>query len=316
MSDAPTPTHTSPDVDADHRTREDHATRWAAVAFGVGIVASLALLAVYLAGGDTQWEGILLFVTFTAVGTGLGIWVRVVIGPEKELVEDRYPMRSEDEDRQAFEQAFDDALGEAVPGGRRRFLLRLLGGVGASLALALTAPLLSLGPVFSRGARNDLFVTAWEHGVRLATPEGEELRPDEVVVDQLVTVFPSGSDNPADAQAVLVGARPDRLQRDSLAAPDGTIDGLVCYSKICTHAGCPVGLYRASVGELLCPCHQSTFDVSHGARVLSGPAGRPLPQLPIGVDDQGFLIALGDFTEPVGPSFWNMTQTADVEGEA
>lgn len=310
MSDAPTPDTGSEQARA---ARENRATRLAAIAFGTAIVTSLGLLAVYLAGGDTQWEGILLFLTFAAVGTGLGIWVRVIIGPEKELVEDRYPMASGDKDRQAFREAYADSLGEATVGGRRRFLLRLLGGVGASLGLALTAPLLSLGPIFSAGARNQLFVTEWERGIRLATSEGDELRPEDVIVDQFVTVFPSGSDNPADAQAVLIGTRPGALDRAGLPAPEGTVEGLVCYSKICTHAGCPVGLYRAAVGELLCPCHQSTFDVNDGARVLSGPTGRPLPQLPIGTDDQGFLIALGEFTDPVGPTFWNITHDPDVE---
>ena len=302
----------------DRRRREDRAARWAAVAFGAAILASLGLLAVYLGGGDTQWEGILLFVTFAAVGLGLGIWVRVVLGPEEQLVEPRYPMRSDEHDRSAFEDAFAESLGEARAGGRRRFLLRLLGGVGVSLGLALTAPLLSLGPIFSRGARNELFETAWREGVRLATPEGEEIRATDVGVDQVVTVFPSGSDHPADSQALLIGLRPRAFVEETLASPEGTIEGLVCYSKICTHAGCPVGLYRAAVGELLCPCHQSTFDVNRGAAVLSGPAGRPLPQLPIGVDDEGFLIALGEFTEPVGPTFWNYTQGQDDEqgGEA
>ncbi|HYP22826.1 MAG TPA: Rieske (2Fe-2S) protein, partial [Actinomycetota bacterium] len=83
-------------------------------------------------------------------------------------------------------------------------------------------------------------------------------------------------------------------------------EGCVGYSKICTHAGCPVGLYRAQAHELLCPCHQSTFDVLRGAVPTFGPADRPLPQLPRGVDDEGVLIALGDFPEPVGPGFWNL----------
>ena len=302
----------------DQRRREDRAARWAAVAFGLAIVASLGLLAVYLGGGDTQWEGILLFVTFSAVGIGLGIWVRVVLGPEQQLVEPRYPMRSDEGDRTAFEDAFAESLGEARVGGRRRFLLRLLGGVGVSLGLALTAPLLSLGPIFSRGARNELFETAWRRGVRLVTPEGEEILAADVGVDQVVTVFPAGTDHPADAQAILIGLRPRAIVEEAMASPEGTIEGLVCYSKICTHAGCPVGLYRASVGELLCPCHQSTFAVNRGAAVLSGPAGRPLPQLPIGVDDEGYLVALGEFTAPVGPTFWNYTQGTgtDQEGEA
>jgi ubiquinol-cytochrome c reductase iron-sulfur subunit len=84
-------------------------------------------------------------------------------------------------------------------------------------------------------------------------------------------------------------------------------EGCVGYSKICTHAGCPVGLYRSEAHQLLCPCHQSTFDVLRGAVPVFGPAARPLPQLPMEVDADGYLVARGDFHEPVGPSFWNVT---------
>jgi quinol---cytochrome c reductase iron-sulfur subunit len=86
---------------------------------------------------------------------------------------------------------------------------------------------------------------------------------------------------------------------------DWTVNGVVAFSKICTHAGCPVGLYQTDTQELFCPCHQSTFSVPEGARPTFGPATRPLPQLPIGLDDDGFIIALSDYTEPVGPGFWN-----------
>ncbi len=81
-------------------------------------------------------------------------------------------------------------------------------------------------------------------------------------------------------------------------------DGIVAYSKVCTHVGCPVALYEQQTHHLLCPCHQSQFDVTDEAKVIFGPAARPLPQLPITVDDEGYLIAQSDFTEPVGPSFW------------
>jgi ubiquinol-cytochrome c reductase iron-sulfur subunit len=81
--------------------------------------------------------------------------------------------------------------------------------------------------------------------------------------------------------------------------------GFVAYSKICTHAGCPVGLYQAQLHELLCPCHQSNFDVLSGARPLFGPAAVALPQLPLRITPDGFLAATGDFSEPVGPYFWH-----------
>ena len=83
-----------------------------------------------------------------------------------------------------------------------------------------------------------------------------------------------------------------------------TVDNIVAYSKICTHVGCPVALYEETTHHILCPCHQSTFQAAEGARVIFGPAARPLPQLPLGTDSEGYLVALSDFTQPVGPSFW------------
>jgi ubiquinol-cytochrome c reductase iron-sulfur subunit len=88
-------------------------------------------------------------------------------------------------------------------------------------------------------------------------------------------------------------------------AAEAAFGTLVAFSKVCTHAGCPVGLYQAETRELFCPCHQSAFNVLKGAQPASGPATRALPQLPLGIDDDGYLIALGDFPEPVGPGFWN-----------
>lgn len=288
------------------REREDRGARVAAIAFTVAIVAALGLTAVYVWGGQTQLEGLLLLVSFGAVGTGLGVWGRRVVGP-KIVIEERNPLPSTAQARDEFEAAYEASLGEAVPGGRRRFLLRLLAGAGASLGLALLVPLRSLGP----GPGGVMFVTEWEPGRRLVDATGEPILAAAMAADEVRTVFPEGAEGDAKAQALLIGTRPDQLDHEALAVE--TVGELVCYSKVCTHAGCPVGLYRASVGELICPCHQSMFDVNRGAEVVSGPAGRPLPQLPLGVDDEGYLVATGDFSQPVGPSFWNVTH--DVEAE-
>jgi ubiquinol-cytochrome c reductase iron-sulfur subunit len=283
------------------RGREDRAARGAAVAFLVAIAAAIGLFAVYLSGGQTQLEGALLFAAFGGIGVGLGIWAKVLLH-EPELVEDRPPLHSSPEERAEFVKVYGGATGTPTP--RRRFLVRLLAGAGTSLGLALLLPFRSLGP----GPENELFTTSWSDGEHLVTTEGERIRATDIVTDQIVTVFPESATTPeqrADSQAVLIGLRADRM-----ALPEGspaTVQNLVAYSKICTHAGCPVGLYRAAVGELLCPCHQSTFDVNEGARVRSGPAGRALPQLPLGTDDEGLLVARGDFEGPVGPAFWNMT---------
>lgn len=279
----------------------DRATRTAAVAFTVAMLAGVGLVAVYLAGGQTQVEGGLLFLAFGGVAVGLTIWAKALLD-EPDLVEERHPMRSAEEERQAFERAYMDAMAGPDPrkAPRRRFLSRLLAGAGASLAVALLLPFRSLGEAPGR----DLFRTAWRDGVRLVGYDGQPFRPEDMNVGAVETVFPEGNIGSGDSQALLIGVDMERLRLASDAPP--TVDGVVCYSKVCTHAGCPVGLYRASVGELLCPCHQSKFDAWTGAEPLSGPTTRPLPQLPLGVDDGGYLVALGDFEEPVGPAFWNM----------
>ncbi len=296
----------TPEEMAEQERREQRATRVAALSFGVAILAALGLVAVYIGGGDTQLEGLLLTVAFGGVAVGLGVWVKVIIGHEL-VVEPRHPLRSTPDARQAFEKEFDDAVDAVGSPDRRKFLGRLLAGAGASMGLALTVPFLSLGPIFSRGAQDELFETAWTSGKRLVTPEGQFLRPEDFTADQIATVFPEDAGTPADSQAVLINLQEGRLVATAMPEPGGVVGDLVCYSKLCTHAGCPVGLFRAREGELICPCHQSLFDVNAGAAVKSGPAGRPLPQLPIGVDAEGYLVATGDFTAPVGPSFWNMT---------
>jgi ubiquinol-cytochrome c reductase iron-sulfur subunit len=137
--------------------------------------------------------------------------------------------------------------------------------------------------------------------------DGEPAHREELEVGSILTVFPEGVPGSPDGQTVLIRVDPGelRLPPDRAAwAPEG----FVAYSKICTHAGCPVGLFRAETHELICPCHQSTFDVLEGARPRSGPAARPLPQLPIQLQPDGTFVALGDYPEPVGPSFWDMSR--------
>jgi len=129
------------------------------------------------------------------------------------------------------------------------------------------------------------------------------VRVDELDEGGVLTVFPEGDQSPGDAQVILLRLDPGdlHLADDRVSwAPEGN----VAYSKLCTHAGCPVGLFEAETRQLLCPCHQSVFAADEGARVLFGPAPRSLPQLPLDVDEEGYLVARGDFPEPVGPGYW------------
>jgi len=273
------------------------AERVVAFCFAASAVASLGLLVVYAVGGDAQLEGLLLGIALGGLGVGVLVWARRLLH-EDETTEARPPLGSSDA---AMERTTDALEDEEV--SRRSLLVRMLLGAGGSLAAALAIPALSLGP----RPGQSLFRTEWTRGKRLVDVDGNPLRPEMVRAGAVQTVFPEGQVGVADAQTLLLRVDPDDLQLPE-GREDWAPEGVVGYSKICTHAGCPVGLYRAQSHELLCPCHQSTFDVLRGAVPTFGPADRPLPQLPIEVDSDGYLVASGDFSEPVGPGFWNLPQ--------
>ncbi len=271
--------------------------RLVATCFAIAIAAAVGLGLVYLAGGQPQLEGALLALSLGGVGVGLVIWVNHLF-PAEHVSQPRPQLVSEPPDREAFVERLE--AGEEHF-GRRKLLVRLLGGAAAALGAALLFPVRSLGPSPGTALRR----TAWYEGARLVTPGAEgPLRADDLGVGTVLTVFPAGREAPEDSAVVLL-----RVDEGRLDLPAGREDwaprGFVAYSKICTHVGCPVGLYQESTQVLVCPCHQSMFDVLRGARPIFGPAVLALPQLPLGIDDDGELYARSDFEEPVGPSFWN-----------
>jgi len=276
--------------------RERRAERLVLASFGVTLLTGLALLGVYAFGGDTQVQGILLAICLGGLGTGIVLWAQELMSNE-EREEERHPMGTGPEGSAAVAEALTDEAGFS----RRRMLQGGLVAAFGGLAAALAIPILSLGPAPGRS----LFETPWKKGSRLVGFDGQPVRAETIPQDGVVTVFPDGYPGSADGQTLLINAGADRLQLQGDAATWAP-GGFVAYSKVCTHAGCPVGLYRAVQGQLICPCHQSTFDVMRGAVPLFGPAARPLPQLPIQLEADGTFTALGDFNEPVGPSFWNM----------
>jgi ubiquinol-cytochrome c reductase iron-sulfur subunit len=288
---------TSRELTGDQRKAERRAT----VAFAVAIVSGIGLFVVYFRGGQTQVEGVLFALALGGLGVGLALWGNHLL-EAREVVEERHELTSGPAGRQAFGQTLGEELGPAI--GRRSLLLRMLAGAGGALGLALLLPVLSLGPAPGRSLKE----TAWRNGRRVVDEEGHLVTLATVPEDGFITVFPEGETGSADAQALLINVRPGLLKLPPERLQGVPRGSLVCYSKICTHAGCPVGLYRAETHSLLCPCHQSQFDVLNGAEPFFGPAARPLPQLPLGVDEEGVLIALGDFTEPVGPAFWDRSK--------
>ncbi|HEY6057370.1 MAG TPA: Rieske (2Fe-2S) protein, partial [Candidatus Limnocylindrales bacterium] len=234
---------------------------------------------------------------------GIIVWGQSLL-PDAERDEPRHALggreRLPEEGRPGGDVGPDDA---AVEGAitRRVALLRLLAGAFAGLGAALAVPVFSLGPAPGRS----LFVTAWRAGTRLVDAQGSPVRSDDIPEGGILTVFPEFATDAADAQTVLIHVEPGLLRLTGDAA--GWAPGnFVAYSKVCTHAGCPVGLYRAPDHVLVCPCHQSAFDVLTGAHPVGGPAVRPLPQLPIRLEGDGTFVALGDYTAPIGPSFWDI----------
>ncbi len=269
--------------------------RWINASFLVSMLGSLGLVVYYFIGESAQVEGILLGLALGGMGFGVVGWAtRLMDVPT--VVEEREPLESSDE---MISQTEDTVGQDAVT--RRKMLLRLAGGASATLGAALAIPALSLGP----RPGQSLEETKWTPGARIVDRFGNPQRPDDIPLNGIKTVFPSGFEGEADSQTVVIKIEPELLDLPE-GREDWAPEGCVAFSKICTHAGCPVGLYRAEARELLCPCHQSTFDVTTGCTPVFGPAARPLPQLPMEVDEAGFLVATGDFPEPVGPSFWNM----------
>jgi ubiquinol-cytochrome c reductase iron-sulfur subunit len=270
-------------------------TRTAPIALVLSALAALGLAVVYIAGGDAQAEGALLAISIGGIGIALGIWGRE-LGTGHRAVDERPPLRSARTSREEFLESLERGETEI---GRRSLLVRLFAVAGGALGIAALFPLRSLGPTPGNALRR----TAWREGSR-ATVGGTPVRAADLDIGSVLTVFPEGDDGAEDSATLLIRVEPEllRLGPERMAwAPDG----LVAYSKLCTHVGCPVGLYRETTHELLCPCHQSTFDVLRGAEPVFGPATRSLPQLPIRIDEEGFVVALSDYPEPVGPSFWN-----------
>lgn len=266
------------------------------VSFVVTILAAAGFAALYVTGNETQLAGICVFAALGGLALGLGLWARWFM-PGGEQVEERPPLPSDEAERQVF--VADLQRGERSF-TRRRLLGRLLGAGVVASGLAALFPFKSLGPNPGKA----LSRTAWRPGRRLVDEQGKPVRTSDLTVGSAVTVYPEGHQSPGDSQTLLIkyGGAPLHLKA---GRQDWVEGGCIAYSKVCTHAGCPVGLYQAQTHQLMCPCHQSLFDVLDGAKPVFGPATRSLPQLPLASDAEGYLVARRDYTEPIGPGYWH-----------
>ncbi len=245
------------------------------------------------------------------IGTGAIHWAKKLM-PDQEVIQLRHPLRSTDEDRAAAVEALAEG-GEASGLGERKIIRRSLLLAMGLFPIPMIVMLRDLGPL----PGNSLRETLWHKGSRIVIdPTRSPIKPGDVPIGGIVSAMPADLPEVQEAEGdlneraksviILVRMSPEDIisQQGGTPAEPWDYQGVMAFSKICTHVGCPINLYEQRTHHMLCPCHQSTFDLADSANVVFGPAARRLPQLPITVDAEGFLIARDGFAEPVGPSFW------------
>jgi ubiquinol-cytochrome c reductase iron-sulfur subunit len=276
------------------------------VELGIAALFMLALAGFAAFGGafwvnaSNFWLGATLGVGLSALGVGMVAWGKYLM-PRGPFSESRHLMTATEDDRELFLQDFSSRGKVAIE--RRSFLIKILGAAGGVFGIVAVFPLVrSLGPL----PKKLFYTTAWRKGSYLVTADGTRVRVDHVERGGVLTVFPESDPGGALSQTLLVRLRSSGNIVTAPGREDWGPDGYLAFSKVCTHAGCPVALYLKKQDELLCPCHQSTFEIGDGRPALPtfGPAPRPLPQLPLRVDSAGYLRARNGYSEPVGPGFW------------
>jgi len=249
--------------------------------------------------------GLTLGLALFAIGAGAVHWARTLMSDE-EIADERHPIEASPEVKAKVMADFKQGAKESAL-GRRKLIRNTMFGALALFPLSGVMLLRDLGPLPGTKLRH----TLWSKGKLLVNMNtNEPLRASDVAVGSLTFAKPEGLEEHdenfqteiAKAALMIVRIQPDNIK--DKRELEWSHEGIVAYSKICTHVGCPISLYEQQTHHVLCPCHQSTFDLSDGARVIFGPAGHALPQLRIGVNDEGYLEARGDFEEPVGPAFW------------
>jgi ubiquinol-cytochrome c reductase iron-sulfur subunit len=289
-------------------TPERRAENVVVVLLAIAVLFALGFIVAYAEFGVSKLPNELLGITLGGCLIFIALALTVVgrrLVVTEELDED-YPEEHPEQQRELAELVHQS--GSRIT--RKRLLITAGAATGGALGLAALTPALSLGPIWDTGP---LDKTPWRRGVRLVDEHGTPVSAAAVEEQTFYTAFPEGA-NPEEIGSSLVVVRVDPAKLKLPAERAGWApDGILAYSKICTHAGCAVALYRKPTfpvlepnDALVCPCHYSTFDPFTGGTVLYGPAGRPLPQLPLEVDSDGNLRAGGNFSQRVGPSWWNV----------
>ena len=278
-----------------------------AALLGLAALCAAAFVVVYALDAipdQTQLLGLTLGGAFLCVAAALLVAGRHLVATEDGESEYRPPSP------EAAEELVE--IAEESAGGiqRRRLLAGAAAAATAAIGAALVAPVVSLGPVFDLAA---MVRTPWRRGRRLVDEAGDPIPAAAVQPDEFLTAFPEGADREEIGSPIILVRLDPAILRLPASRQGWAPEGIVAYSKVCTHAGCAVALYRAPLFQpveqppgLVCPCHYSTFDPATGGTVVFGPAGRALPQLPLRVDRHGNLRAGGTFSGPVGPSWWGV----------
>ena len=319
LSDPGLPKHVHRKADSDP-VAEKRAEQQVSILFGISALGTILFIYSYifiktdlfiflpiLGNTNAHQLGLGMGLTIALLGIGFGAvhWAKTLMS-DTEVIAERHEFRSSDVDRADFVKTVKERSAEAGL-GRRSLIKRTL---GLSVGLVGLSPILllrDLGPL----PKEELRQTSWRTGTRLVTDPGDRpIKASDLEVGAVAQVLPelrSGqkrtlNDIAKDA-VLLIRLRPEEFQLDA-ERKSWTYQGIIAFSKICSHMGCAVALYEQQTKHLLCPCHQSTFDVTRAAKVIFGPAARPLPQLAITVDAEGYLVAKQPFNESVGPSYW------------
>lgn len=279
---------------------------------GLSSFCAIAFILIYAFGesipNETQFLGAALGLSLLFLATAL-IVVGLRLVPSEEVAEE-YPPHEHPHEQQVIAEVIDESGTRFT---RSRFFKLGLLGAGGTLGLAVLAPAVSFGPLFRVG---DFLRTPWRRGRRLVDEHGKPYKTSDISEKNFYLAFPEGSTDEEKEQMaaslVVIRLPPSQLRLPShLKGYDA--NGILAYSRICTHAGCAITLYRAPLFQpdeprpaLVCPCHYSTFDPATGGTVTFGPAGRDLPLLPVYKDSKGYLRAKGNFDGPVGPSWWGV----------